>query len=67
MLLFLANVSDPFLALDGAGAPLAGATLQFYKSGTTAQQAVYSDSGLSSPISQPITADSAGEFDLPPT
>lgn len=62
MLLFLTEISDPFLALDGAGDPLPLATLRFYRRGTVAPQPVYSDSGLMTPISQPITADSAGEF-----
>lgn len=40
----------------------AGATLQFYDAGTTDVQVVYSDDGLTTPISQPISADSAGRW-----
>src|SRR5262245_37358670 len=51
-------------AFDADGLVLPGATLNFYDATTTPPRAVYSDSGLSSAITQPIAADSAGRFPL---
>lgn len=49
-------------AFDTNGKVLAGAKLRFYDTGTTDPREVYSDEGLSVPISQPVVADSAGRF-----
>lgn len=49
-------------ALDSTGAPISGATLTFYRTGTTTLQSVYSSSALTTPLSNPLTADSAGRF-----
>lgn len=48
--------------IDEDQAPMVGAKLRFYNSGTSTPQTVYSDSGLSTPIAQPILADSRGMF-----
>jgi hypothetical protein len=48
--------------LDAGGIIIPGGTVNFYNAGTTTPQAVYSDSGLTTPISQPVTADSAGRL-----
>ncbi|HEM47557.1 MAG TPA: hypothetical protein ENO23_11000, partial [Alphaproteobacteria bacterium] len=48
--------------LDANGAPLAGAHLHFYESGTTTPANVYSDSALTVPATNPVVADSAGRF-----
>ncbi|CAO3372904.1 hypothetical protein [Azospirillum argentinense] len=47
-------------AVDANGAPLAGATLAFYETGTTTPKAVYADVGLSTPHQNPVVADAAG-------
>jgi len=52
-----------FQALDDNGNPLSGAKLYFYEAGTTTPRDVYSDTGLSTAISQPVVADSAGRFE----
>lgn len=51
-----------FTALDSDGNPINGATLNFYLTGTTTATDVYTSPALSTPISQPVTADSAGRF-----
>lgn len=48
--------------IDETGAPMVGAKLYFYDSGTTTPQPVYSDSALSTPIAQPVLADARGMF-----
>jgi hypothetical protein len=48
--------------LDTGGVIIPGGAIQFYNAGTTTPQTVYSDSGLTTPISQPIAADSAGRL-----
>lgn len=47
---------------DTNGDPVAGALLRFFDTTTTTPRAVYSDSGLTTPISQPIEADAAGRW-----
>lgn len=47
---------------SAAGVPHALAQLRAYLTGTTTPTPIYSDSGLTTPISQPVTADSAGIF-----
>jgi hypothetical protein len=54
---------DPVIrAVDDNGEPLSGARLQFYATGTTSPQAVYSDDTLATPLSNPVVADSGGLF-----
>jgi hypothetical protein len=47
---------------DTDGIVIAGAKLSFFDSGTTTPRTVYSDSSLSTAISQPVVADSSGRF-----
>jgi hypothetical protein len=47
-------------AFDANGNPRSGAKLYFYEPTTLTPKDVYSDSGLTTPISQPVTATSAG-------
>jgi hypothetical protein len=47
-------------AFDLNGDPRSGAKLYFYEPSTTTEKAVYSDSGLTTVISQPVTASSSG-------
>lgn len=49
-------------AMDQNGEPMAGARLQMYLSGTTTPTPVYVSTLLSSPMSNPIVADSTGLF-----
>ncbi len=49
-------------AVDATGAPISGAQLQFYETGTTTPASVYADSGLTTPLSNPVIADSGGLF-----
>lgn len=49
-------------SVDAAGVPRADARLYFYQTGTTTPQATYSDSALSVPNTNPVVADSAGQF-----
>jgi hypothetical protein len=54
---------DPVIrAVDDNGVPLSGAQLQFYVTGTTTPQAVYSDDTLDTPLANPVVADSGGLF-----
>jgi hypothetical protein len=56
-------LSVPFLqASDNTSAPLAGAKLYIYQTATTTLLSLYSDEALTSPISNPVVADSAGVF-----
>lgn len=48
--------------LSATGQFQAGCYLYFYTTGTTNQTNVYADGGLTTPITQPVTADSAGRF-----
>jgi hypothetical protein len=47
-------------AFDANGSPRSGARLYFYEPTTLTPKDVYSDAGLTTPISQPVTATSAG-------
>ncbi|MDE2357284.1 MAG: hypothetical protein KGL69_11075 [Alphaproteobacteria bacterium] len=49
-------------AVDPTGAPISGAQLQFYETGTTTPETVYADSGLTTPLANPVVADSGGLF-----
>jgi hypothetical protein len=51
-----------FRAVDANGAPLPGAQLQFYLTGTTTPATVYAGASLSTPLSNPVVADSGGLF-----
>jgi hypothetical protein len=51
-----------FRAVDQNGAPLPGALLQFYLTGTTTPTNVYTDKTLGTPLSNPVVADSGGLF-----
>jgi hypothetical protein len=50
--------------LDADGNPISGGKVSFFDAGTTTPRAVYSDAGLTTPISQPVTADSGGKLPL---
>ena len=50
------------VALDEDADPLSGALLYFYSTGTTTPQAVYADVDLTTPHTNPVVADSAGNF-----
>lgn len=55
--------SDPQVKpLSTVGQPQAGAYLNFYLTGTLTPANVYADGGLTTPLNQPVTADSAGRF-----
>ena len=55
--------ADPFFtALDADGAPISGARLNFYVSGTSTRQDSYSDGELGVVHANPVVADSAGRF-----
>lgn len=49
-------------ALDSSANPLSGAKLTFYENGTTDLTTVYSDYDLTTPLSNPVVANSAGQF-----
>ena len=50
--------------LDADGNPISGGKVSFFDAGTTTPRAVYSDSGLTTLISQPVTTDSGGKLPL---
>lgn len=49
-------------ALAANGAPMSGALLQFYLTGTTTPTPVYTSAALTTPLSNPVVSDSAGLF-----
>lgn len=49
-------------AVSSAGAPINGAKLQFYVTGTTTPAPTYTTSGLGTPNANPVVSDSAGLF-----
>lgn len=51
-----------FYAPSETGAPLAGALLYFYESGTTTPLNTYQDDELSTPNENPVVANAAGQF-----
>jgi hypothetical protein len=55
-------VTPRFRPVNSSGTPLAGATLTFHSAGTSNLETIYADSDLTTPLSNPITADSGGEF-----
>jgi hypothetical protein len=48
--------------MQSSGLPYSGARLYFYSPGTTTPLNVYSDSALTTPIIQPVSADSKGQW-----
>lgn len=53
--------APPYMTvLDSDGNPVSGAKLYFYATGTTTPASVYSDSGLVTPLANPVVADAAG-------
>ncbi len=56
-------LAEPVIrAVNAAGAPISGAQLQFYVTGTTTPTPVYSSSTLSTPLANPVVSDSGGLF-----
>jgi hypothetical protein len=56
-------LAQPVLrAIDQNGAPMAGAQMQFYQTGTTTPTPAYSSATLATPLSNPVVADSGGLF-----
>jgi hypothetical protein len=56
-------LAQPVLrAVDATGAAMAGALLQFYLTGTTTPAGAYTSAALSTPLSNPVVADSGGLF-----
>lgn len=51
-----------FIPVNSSGRPYPGARLFFYRAGTTTLATVYTDSALSVPSSNPLTANAAGQF-----
>ncbi len=49
-------------AVDAGGLPLPGARMQFFATGTTTPAPVYSTASLTTPLANPVTADSGGLF-----
>lgn len=49
-------------ATGTSGSSLSGATWTFYITGTSTPATVYADSGLATPLSNPVVADSGGKF-----
>lgn len=49
-------------ALDEDASPMAGALAYFFRSGTTELQPIYADIELTTPLENPLPADSAGRF-----
>lgn len=54
--------TPPSRAFDANGKILSGAKWYFYATGTTSLETIYSDAGLSTPLANPVTADSGGKF-----
>jgi hypothetical protein len=54
---------SPFIpAFSSNGAPVPGALLNFYLTDTTTRTPVYSDSGMTTELSNPVEADAAGKY-----
>lgn len=49
-------------ALDASANPYPGAKITFYENGTTTPTTVYADYELTTPLSNPVVANSAGQF-----
>lgn len=48
--------------VNGSGRPYPGATLTFYAAGTATLTTIYADAAATTPLQNPLTADSAGQF-----
>jgi microcystin-dependent protein len=48
--------------VDGSGIPFAGGKMYVYLAGTTTPATLYGDVGLTTPLTNPVIADSAGRF-----
>lgn len=55
-------VRQTITPIDSSGRPVPNAIYTFYISGTVNLANIYADSALSAPLSNPLTADSAGAF-----
>lgn len=49
-------------AIDANGLTVPGAQLHFYATGTTTPQAIYSDSAMTTPLTNPVEANAAGRW-----
>lgn len=59
----MALILDPIIrGLSDAGSPLAGARMSVYVKDTTTPASVFTTNALSTPLSNPVIADSAGRF-----
>lgn len=59
----MAFLFDPlYQAMDANGLPLSGATLTFYRAGTSSKINTYQNSQATTPHTNPVVADSAGKF-----
>lgn len=59
----MAVLFSPYLqAVDANGAPLSGAKLFFYRTGTTTEITTYQDSAETTPHTNPVVADASGVF-----
>jgi len=47
---------------DVNGKPIVGAKLFFFETGTTTPKAIYEDSGLTTPLNNPVLADANGQY-----
>lgn len=55
-------LSDLSRATDSNSDPLAGAKWDFYASGTSTRQSVFTSAALTTPLSNPVVADAGGQF-----
>lgn len=59
----MATLFAPLVQLEtSAGVPSSGAKLYFYQPGTTTLITVYTDSGVGTPLTNPVIADASGIF-----
>ncbi|RYE71770.1 MAG: tail fiber protein, partial [Oxalobacteraceae bacterium] len=54
--------SPRYQALDANGMPVSGALLSFFRGGTSQQITIYQDSTGTTPHTNPVVADAAGNF-----
>lgn len=57
-------LTDPVIVarLPGGSAPIGGARMQFYLTGSTTPTPAFADAALSTPLTNPVAANGAGEF-----
>ena len=53
---------QPIVALDGNGVAVPGALAEFFESGTTTPETVFSDTALTTPLPWPVEANGEGRF-----